>query len=106
MATKAEIVAVLIKQTHEGKLQWTPITWGAPFNRRGWLVQSGDRKYVFRATPEPCLLITAHDTVLPDILVTPNDGPLRELAGVLVSMFGVGDSDDGTGHREDTDAPK
>ena len=56
MATKAEIVAVLIKQTHEGKLQWTPITWGAPFNRRGWLVQSGDRKYVFRATPEPCLL--------------------------------------------------
>ena len=38
---------------------------GAPFNRRGWLVQSGDRKYVFRATPEPCLLITAHDTVLP-----------------------------------------
>ena len=95
MSTKAEIVSVLIKQTHEGKLQWTPITWGSPFKRRGWLVQSGDREYVFRVTPEPCLLITAQDTVRPDILVTPSDGSLRELASVLVSMFGVEDIDDG-----------
>jgi hypothetical protein len=51
-------------------------------------------------------MITAHDTVRPDILVKPNDGPLRELTGVLVSMFGIEDSGNGTGYREDTDAPK